>query len=240
MAEEKDAEPYAIMECRDEAQILAELQGKYLDEFVYSFKVGNRKVVGLSWAGVKEIAYRMGGIRVEDVQIQDKGDFWMVTAKAVDAQRNASRFGVSTQAKVLKTRQGPQEDQFALQKAVSKAQRNAIRALIPEGFIKLNIDRFLSGGGPEAPGREPPKRVESEQAEVGVPGALRGADYYVGVLEQAGLDSGLVDIRAGADAVTVKPVKFLGDLWGPVNDALRGVGCVWVSEGRESRWRCPA
>jgi len=34
----------------------------------------------------------------------------------------------------------------------------------------------------------------------------------------------------------VSPKKFLGDLWGQVNDAIRSLGGTWIREGRESRW----
>ena len=154
------------MELRDEQQILAEIKGAYLQEFVYDFTVGSRKVTGLSWAGVKEIAYRMGGVRVDDLDIQDKGEYWIVTAKAVDVTRNASRFGVSTQSKTMKLRSGESvPDDFAVQKAVSKAQRNAIRALIPEVFVKTCLEQFLAekkGVSPTGKEAEPRKQVDSE------------------------------------------------------------------------------
>ncbi len=136
---------YQEMNQRDEIQVLAELEGHYLTEFVYSFKAGGRDVIGLSWAGIKELAYRYGGIQVESCNIEDKGDFWLVTCKASDIKRSNSRFGVATQSKTMKRRDGSSEqDDFALQKATSKAQRNAIRALMPEIAVKQYIDQFLT------------------------------------------------------------------------------------------------
>ena len=59
MAQKTDITPstneYKIMDNFDEEQVLAELQGHYLTEFVYSFKAGGRDVIGLSWAGIKEL-----------------------------------------------------------------------------------------------------------------------------------------------------------------------------------------
>lgn len=157
MSEEESRE-YAIMERADEKQILAELQGRYLEEFVYHFEVGGRRITGLSWAGVKECAIRLGGIDVVNCDIQDKSDCWVVVCRAVDKIRGNSMFGASTQAKTLKRKDGSEEpDLFALQKAMSKAQRNAIRALIPELFIKTFINRYMESRAP--------KKVSAEEVE---------------------------------------------------------------------------
>jgi hypothetical protein len=43
-------------------------------------------------------------------------------------------------------------------------------------------------------------------------------------------------VDEGEEVVTVAPKRFLGDLWGPVNDAIRSLGGMWIREGRESRW----
>jgi hypothetical protein len=158
---------YKIMDTQDEQQILDELQGHYLTEFVYSFKVGGRDVIGLSWAGIKELAYRYGGIQVESCNIEDKGDFWLVTCKALDIKRCNSRFGVATQSKTMKRRDGSIEpDEFALQKATSKAQRNAMRALMPEIAVKQYIDQFLTEKNGKAPEQTPPYHPAQPQQSV--------------------------------------------------------------------------
>ncbi len=55
-------------------------------------------------------------------------------------------------------------------------------------------------------------------------------------LVAAGIDLTLIDINEGEEVVTVRPKKFLGDLWGPVNDAVKSLGGMWIRDGRESRW----
>jgi len=55
-------------------------------------------------------------------------------------------------------------------------------------------------------------------------------------LASAGVDLSLVDVEEREDVVVVSPKKFLGDLWGPINDAVRALGGSWIREGRESRW----
>ncbi len=55
-------------------------------------------------------------------------------------------------------------------------------------------------------------------------------------LASAGVDLSLVDVEEGEDVVVISPKRFLGDLWGPINDAVRALGGGWIREGRESRW----
>ena len=60
-----------------------------------------------------------------------------------------------------------------------------------------------------------------------------------GVLERfaaAGVDLTLVDVEEGDEIVSVSPKKFLGDLWGPINEAIRTLGGGWIRDGRSSRW----
>jgi hypothetical protein len=55
-------------------------------------------------------------------------------------------------------------------------------------------------------------------------------------LASAGVDLTLVDVEEGDEIVTVSPKKFLGDLWPPINDAIRSIGGGWIRNGRSSRW----
>ena len=55
-------------------------------------------------------------------------------------------------------------------------------------------------------------------------------------LAAAGVDVSLLEIKEGEEVTVIRPRRFLGDLWGPINDAVRMLGGVWVREGRESRW----
>lgn len=130
------------MEREDETQIAEELRGQFIDKMVYSFQQGNNTIVGLSWIGVKEVARRMGGITILDIQVQESQEFFTVICKARDEARKLEMGGASRQAKMANWG----EDKFALQKAMSKAQRNAIRSLIPETLIATCIDEFRKKG----------------------------------------------------------------------------------------------
>lgn len=55
-------------------------------------------------------------------------------------------------------------------------------------------------------------------------------------LAAAGVDLTLVNVDEGDEIVTVSPKKFLGDLWGAINDAVRSLGGGWIRDGRDSRW----
>jgi len=60
-----------------------------------------------------------------------------------------------------------------------------------------------------------------------------------GILEKlaaAGVDLTLVDVEEGDEIVSVSPKKFLGDLWGPINEAIRLLEGGWIRDGRSSRW----
>ena len=135
---------YTLINSKDDQQILLELQGSFLDEFVYSFPTKEGKVTGLSWAGVKEVARRMGNVSVEDINITETPTSYRVLAKAKDINKGVVMFGVAEQSKNLKLKDGNSfEDLHALSKCVSRAQRNAIRSLIPEMLIKGLIEEYL-------------------------------------------------------------------------------------------------
>jgi len=128
--------PYSLMERKDENQILAEIKGNVLEEFVYSFPQGNRQITGLSYAGVKQIALKMGNIHCSEPILEENNGIWICKVKAIDVQRNLEMWGVSTQSKFMELRDGRKiKDDFCLQKCVSKAERNALRKLMPEKII---------------------------------------------------------------------------------------------------------
>lgn len=140
---ESKNQAYDLINQRDDSQVLLEIQGGFLEEFVYSFPTREGKVTGLSWAGVKEVARQMGNISVDDCDIRETDGSWQVKCKARDLTRNVTMFGVAEQAKDLVLKGGgTQRDMHSLSKAVSRAQRNAIRGLIPEMFIKKMIEQY--------------------------------------------------------------------------------------------------
>jgi len=45
-----------------------------------------------------------------------------------------------------------------------------------------------------------------------------------------------LSIDSSGNVTVVRAKKFLGDLWGPINDAVKALGGKWVRDGQNSRW----
>lgn len=138
-----DAEVFQVVEHRDEEQIIASLEGKYLDEYVYSFQQGGKSIEGLSWLGIQEAARAYGGIQcpIDKMKIERNDKDIIVMIEAIDSQTNSSAIGASAQALFMTTSRGVMADSFAMQKAISKAQRNAKRQLLPQQLLKQWIEK---------------------------------------------------------------------------------------------------
>ncbi|KKN74091.1 hypothetical protein LCGC14_0394310 [marine sediment metagenome] len=162
-----DAEMYLVMERRDEAQIVEALEGRYIEEFVYEFESGGRKVTGLSWMGIQEASREYGGIvcPIEKMIMKLTKTHVAVTIEAKDIKTGSVRIGHSKQQRRMSLRSGKfLDDEFAEQKAISKAQRNAIRQLLPQTLLKQWIERHRSGTGSAAKPKEAPKAAEKKEA----------------------------------------------------------------------------
>jgi len=128
--------PYVIMDRRDEDQILEELQGNVIKEYVYDFVQNGRQITGLSYAGVMHIAQRMGHIHTSEPIIQEMNGGYLAKVQATDVKKNLSIWGVAFQPKNIKLKDGREiTDNFAVTKAVAKSTRNAVRKLFPEKYV---------------------------------------------------------------------------------------------------------
>ncbi|MDV2496636.1 MAG: hypothetical protein RX316_10590 [bacterium] len=150
-AEEEPQDVYQLMDQRDEAQIVATLEGMYLDEFVYEMNSGGRPIVGLSWIGIQEASRAYGGIQCRILEEQETETHVVVTVEAKDIKTGSVRVGRSRQALMRRLPSGQlQIDSFADVKAVSKAQRNAIRQLLPQALLKQWIDQYRNRDSKQA------------------------------------------------------------------------------------------
>ena len=145
MAEEKKNEvvpvtaEYEVVDQVDDQAIIELMTGQTIQDYVYSFKQGGRTVEGLTLAGINEAANRRGGIQVEDVTYEERDHSWIAVAKATDTITGSSRYGAYEQAKMM----GSRPDPFAFTKAIHKAQRNAIKQLIPVPVIREVLNFYL-------------------------------------------------------------------------------------------------
>ncbi|MCY3743370.1 MAG: hypothetical protein OXH00_20340 [Candidatus Poribacteria bacterium] len=162
MAEEKKEEmvpvtaEYEVVDQVDDQAIIELMTGQTIQDYVYSFKQGGRTVEGLTLAGINEAANRRGGIQVEEVKYEEQENSWIATAKAVDTITGSSRYGAYEQPKMS----GGRPDPFAFTKAIHKAQRNAIKQLIPVPVIREVLNFYLhrkAGTGNSAPQHQIPQ-----------------------------------------------------------------------------------
>jgi hypothetical protein len=144
------------VEEKDEQQILQELSGSdfvsdVMSQYFYEFESGGRRIVGLSYKGVKQLALHTGNITLKDLELRETPKGYIAIVKARHEAKNLEVYGVAFQPYEMELRDGRKvPDQFAVQKAVGKAQRNALRALIPETLIceayKKWLERREAGG----------------------------------------------------------------------------------------------
>ncbi|MBW2674349.1 MAG: hypothetical protein JRD89_13225, partial [Deltaproteobacteria bacterium] len=135
---EEGQELILMVEQRDEQQIMQEILGDVLRQYVYRFEVGGRVVTNVSYAGVKEAARRRGNIHVTKIEVDEMkdGQGYLAKAEIYDLANNFKTWGVAVQRKKMRLRDGREvEDDFCVQKAVSKAIRNGLRACVPEKLI---------------------------------------------------------------------------------------------------------
>jgi hypothetical protein len=144
---------YQLMDIRDENQILSELKGEFLEQYVYSFKQGPRDITNLSYAGVKEAIRRRGHIRIIEHSVEEVNGKYRATVLVHDLVNDIDVLGVS-EAEVNKP--------FAYVLAVNKAERNAFMKIIPAKFYAELIKEKLSTNRP-APVNVTPKPVCSNQ-----------------------------------------------------------------------------
>ena len=129
----------STFEEKEDQIIINQMQSASVEEYIYTFQQGGRKVTGLTLAGINEAANRRGNIEVEDITTKEKDDSWLVIIKARDKVTNTSRYGAYEQPKIYYNKPDP----FAYTKAVHKAQRNAIKQLLPVPVIKKVLDYYL-------------------------------------------------------------------------------------------------
>ena len=78
------------------------------------------------------------------MNLEETDTEWRGMARVTDLERNFSVIGAASQPKMLTLTGGRKvPDNFARTKCVSKTQRNALRIIIPETFIKTMIGRFI-------------------------------------------------------------------------------------------------
>lgn len=186
---------FVVLDRHDEQAIIEEFQRRALGVMLYDFPQGGRRLIDLSYQGVMEairlmnatgkcrIRVRPDSLHVEEV-VEDAGNgrerFVVATVYAEDEVTGYGQFGTSTEPLYMRLRDGRTRwDVFARTKAINKAQRNALKTLIPEQMRQtliaqyrgddVAIRRIQAGPGAEALAELPPpltdERAEQQKQE---------------------------------------------------------------------------
>ena len=139
---------FQYFERLDEQAIVDEVQGIWVRTLVYQFQDRGRTVTGLSIRGVEEAARFM--VRHGYSIICDRAEITEDTEKEYRAAckvtytapngRTMVTYGYSCASK---TYPSGASNEFAYVQSLSKAQRNALRTVIPERLMSTLVERFL-------------------------------------------------------------------------------------------------
>ena len=200
-----------LIEHMDEEQILREMKGEFLKNFVYRFTHKGKEIVNLSYAGIREAIRRRGHTKILEWRVEDDGKRYKAVVKMHDLVNNIETLGAASCEK---------GKPFAFRMAINKAERNAWGKMIPTKLWASLIDEFIKRG--------------ERKAKPVVPTTKRDIMFAVAPAKE-GEDLRFVEL---ADSWEIYCVHFLEpDAWQAVNDSLKErFGAEWISIGTDSHW----
>jgi hypothetical protein len=138
---------YQYFEKLDEQSVRDEVQGIWAKTLVYQFKEKGRTVTGLSIRGVEEAArflVRHGyDIVCDKAVVEETNTEYRSSCKVTYTVPNGRQMVTYGYSRTLKAYSNGSSNEFAYIQALSKAQRNALRTVIPEKIMSTLIERFL-------------------------------------------------------------------------------------------------
>jgi len=153
---QKIPEVIFLTEKKDEEQIIGEMQNQVAREWVYTINVRGKEVTSLSYAGVKEAVRRRGNFRFvpcfhcgKTVHVDQDEKEYHALVTVHDENRNVMFIGAASSLK---------NQPFAWPIAANKAERNALRKMLPEKQIASLIEAYLRRGTSNPP-LVPPGRI---------------------------------------------------------------------------------
>jgi len=138
-----DEDEFHYQDRKDEDQIIDEIKGRMIDEYVYQFDVdikkngivvGKRTVTGVSYAGIKALVTGRGGYSITTNTIVEVNGIWYAKVIIHDNVKDLDGLGMG---------ECSLGESFARQKAMGKALRNAYRSAIDEGRFKAFCLQWL-------------------------------------------------------------------------------------------------
>jgi hypothetical protein len=166
--ERQNAQPFLVMDKLDAELIRQQLAGERVEQLslVFAVQDGGKLYFELNWQGVKEavrVCAERGIARLAigsaPPQLQETRDYCQFTVQAVDAISGQTNWGVAREYK--------RDNPFALQIALTKAQRNALRNLLPADIRRELIQEFAQIGRVDAVSLspEPPQMITPKQLD---------------------------------------------------------------------------
>ncbi len=155
--EEEMEKAIVAMDYKDAELIEASLKGMVSpNKLVYRFTTsGGEEIKGLTVLGVREVVRWLNENKGTNIIIKEVTwgketingeEYFVAIAVAEDANGN-KWWGAATQPILITTKDGTRRvDPFALQKTISKAQRNALRGMFPEPLAAELVDRWAQEG----------------------------------------------------------------------------------------------
>jgi len=164
-------------ELADDSMIEAELMGEVLPHYIYEFDQKGKKITGLTVKGVNEVVRRLNRNKKSGYKITFPPEHMKVERDvsydgvlgievrvfAVNLIDGTSAWGIKFEPYKKSGRNGSYENTFAIEKALSKAERNAKRKLIPETVATKMIEKMIKAD-PNSVQRLAP--VENKQISV--------------------------------------------------------------------------
>lgn len=134
------------MEARDEQQMIKEYEGKVLSEITYQVQ----GQTAISYDGIKFIVGKLGHIKIltESIRIEfieKPVEMWVATVVALNEKYGIQLPGAGEQPYMRSVKGVMKPDPFSRRKALSKATRNALRAVIPEPMIIKFLEDVKKG-----------------------------------------------------------------------------------------------
>ena len=124
----------------DKDMIIKHLTDETIQKYyVYEFEQDGKIIIGLTSDCVVDLAHWIGGIETVDEHILDAGDKYMAKVTVKDTTRDFSVSGFAEESKWFGK---GRVNKFAARIAFRKAQRNALRRLIPKFIEEAIIQRY--------------------------------------------------------------------------------------------------
>jgi len=156
-----DQEEFALMSAEDERQIVLEALGRAPEQYVYCYWKGKELIAGVSVTGSKDLAREKGFIETlvpVSCTIEEGPDgekYWHAGVRARDMRKNTIVLGFGRQWTKMRIKERDAsgrptgkyqivEDELAWNKALGKAQRNALLSCLPSSDINAYIDQHIT------------------------------------------------------------------------------------------------